>query len=129
HLGGWESSGPLGPAARSRETCPDKLIGRSCHTASEVWECAEAGLDYVTLSPVFESKSKSYPHVPVEESEVRGAAGAPVLVYTLGGVTPERILPVRSAGVFGVAVMGDICRSKRPGLKVEAFIAALDAVG
>lgn len=61
--------------------------------------------DYVTLSPVFDSISKTGYRSAFSLKEI-----APVIkgkrVVALGGVTPDRIPLLRDAGFFGAAMLG-----------------------
>jgi thiamine-phosphate pyrophosphorylase len=88
-----------------------RLVGRSCHDASELARAGHEGCDYVTLSPVFPTASKPG-YGPALGSgglaELIGSARSPV--YALGGVTPAGAAACRAAGAYGVAVMGALMR-------------------
>ena len=90
-----------------------KLVGRSCHDAGELARLTTE--DYVTLSPVFPSRSKPgyRPLGLAAFGELCRQAGRPVLA--LGGVeTPERAAACAAAGAAGVAVMGAVMRAADP---------------
>ncbi len=102
-----------------------RLVGRSCHDASEVR--AAAGCDWITLSPwcVSESKPGYGPAVGAERfAEL--VAGAPP-AFALGGIDPSQVAACRAAGAYGVAVMGAVMRADRPERVVADLLAGLDA--
>ena len=95
-------------AARARALMPPPfLIGRSVHSAREAVAAAdEGGLDYLIFGTVYESASKPgrAPSGIAGLSAVARATRLPVLA--IGGITPERIDEVISAGACGVAAIG-----------------------
>jgi thiamine monophosphate synthase len=98
------------------------LVGRSCHTESDVDAAVVEGCDYVTVSPVAESTSKpGYgPALGPTGLAHRCRPGLPV--YALGGVTPETVAAYVDAGAYGVAVMGPVMRDPTV---VEAYLKEL----
>ncbi len=100
-----------------------RLLGRSCHDAGEVTAADDA--DYVTVSPVFATRSKpGYGPVLGYDGLRRLAAGTGRAVYALGGVdSPERVAGCRAAGAAGVAVMGAVMRAADPAAVVAALLA------
>jgi len=86
------------------------VVGRSCHDSSDVDTALAEGCDYVTVSPVAETRSKP------GYGPALGAAGLGALIrpglpaYALGGVVPAAIRSYVEAGAYGVAVMGAIMR-------------------
>ena len=119
------------PAAHlsARFPVPDprpECVGRSVHAGEPI----DAGLDYITYSPIWATASKpGYgPAIGLEALAERIAA-SPVPVYALGGVTgPDRALAAREAGAAGVAVMGAVMRSDEPERVVASLRAALEPV-
>ena len=94
----------------------DALIGISCHDAEDLARAAEAGADYASLSPFFESASKPgyAPLSAPEQAEL--LAGARLPVIALGGIEgPEEVEACRRLGAAGLAVMGPLMRAERPG--------------
>ncbi|MDR3251888.1 MAG: thiamine phosphate synthase [Tannerella sp.] len=82
-------------------------ISRSCHTLDEVSACRD--LEYVFLSPIFDSISKAGYRKRFERELLVGAGREGTIdakVIALGGITKERIPEVRSYGFGGVAVIG-----------------------
>jgi thiamine-phosphate pyrophosphorylase len=85
------------PANAPRQTLPDLLVGRSCHTLEEVTHC---GADFVTFGPVFESPGKG---TPVGLTQLRAACSLGVPVYALGGISWENASDCMDAGAVGIA--------------------------
>ncbi|GLY96336.1 thiamine phosphate synthase [Actinoplanes sp. NBRC 103695] len=120
---------PLGGDAvhlAARDPLPSpgvSLIGRSCHSLSEIRGLSTE--DYVTLSPIFATDSKPGYGPPL------GAAGAGRLSggmrwLALGGVTTaEDVRSCLAAGADGVAVMGAVMTAPDPRAVAEALTSAL----
>lgn len=87
------NAGTLPPFA-VKESFPGLIVGYSAHSAQE---CLECGADYVTLSPIFNTK-KSYEVCPL------GVIPAPgPNVYALGGVNLDTVGALEGMGYEGVA--------------------------
>jgi hypothetical protein len=88
---------------------------RSCHDAASLARARVAGCDFALLSPVFPPGSKPLDARPCLGVEGFGrlarAAGLPVLA--LGGMSPERVGPLRAAGASGLAGIGAFFREGR----------------
>ncbi len=79
------------------------LVSRSCHSPEELR--ANAGLDYLFLSPVFNSISKAgYDAAFTAEQLAGGLIDA--RVYALGGVCPANFRTVAALGFGGGAMLG-----------------------
>jgi thiamine-phosphate pyrophosphorylase len=93
-------------AAKARASLGDTiLLGQSCHSIADIK--AAAGVDYVTLSPVFGSASKPGYGPALGPAGLASAAGAsrtPILA--LGGVTLSTLPLLKGTGISGVAIMG-----------------------
>ena len=105
----------------------DLAHGRSCHDEGEVVRAVAGGASYVTISPVATTSSKPGYGPPLGVGGVRRAAAVAgdVPVLALGGVTVEAVPELRSAGAYGVAVMGAVMRADDPAAVVSALLAAL----
>lgn len=101
------------------------LVGRSCHDEAELARLSTE--DYVTLSPVYVTASKPGYGPPLTPAGLeRLAAGSPVPVVALGGITTaEQVAACVRAGAAGVAVMGAVMRADDPAKAVAALLAAL----
>ncbi|RKR90107.1 thiamine-phosphate pyrophosphorylase [Micromonospora pisi] len=100
------------------------LVGRSCHDAAELLRLTTE--DYVTLSPVFPSRSKpgyGPPLRPVGLARLARRTSVPVLA--LGGVSDaEQVAACVVAGAAGVAVMGAVMGADDPTELVARLIRA-----
>jgi thiamine-phosphate pyrophosphorylase len=99
------------------------LIGVSTHSLEEAHAAAEAGADYITLSPVFltDSKPGYGPALGVDTlAEICRQLDVPVVA--LAGITPATAASCLDAGAAAIAVMGTIMRSERPGAVVRDFL-------
>ncbi len=85
-------------------------ISRSCHTLEEV-ELAKEYCSYVTLSPIFNSISKSGYSSKFSEESLKSAGERGVIdekVVALGGVSMENIGRVAEYGFGGAALLGAV---------------------
>lgn len=102
-------------------------VGVSAHSASAALKAARGGADYVTLSPVF--STRTHPEaVPVGIDPLRLAAersGLPVLA--LGGMTPPRARIARLVGAHGAAVISSLLFAWDETQTVRQFRAAVEA--
>jgi len=111
------------PAPANR---PAGLVGRSCHNAAELGRATAEGVDYATLSPVYESASKPGYGPALGIEGLRMLCGGALPVYALGGVdTAERAARCVGAGAAGVAVMGAVMRASDPAGLVAGLLDAL----
>jgi thiamine-phosphate pyrophosphorylase len=85
------------PASAPDQVPPGLLVGRSCHTIEEV---RAARADFVTLSPIFESRGKG-PVIGLNALRSACQQGPPV--YALGGITWENAESCIEAGAEGIA--------------------------
>lgn len=109
-LGGYHISA-------GRPGAPEDWDGRvsvSCHSLDEAREHLRDA-DYVFLSPIFDSISKSGYQSNFTPEQLASAelAGYGKKVFALGGVTPERMHEVQDYGFGGVAVLGGLWKSLR----------------
>ncbi len=99
------------------------LVGRSCHGLDEVRQAEIEGVDYVTISPVFETESKPGYGPPLGLGGLgRIVRQAHVPVYALGGIDLGRVAACRDAGAAGVAVQGAVARSPDPQETIAALL-------
>lgn len=84
------------------------LVSRSCHSLGELAVCRDA--DYMFLSPVFDSISKSGYASAFSDAQLRAAAGRQIgpRVYALGGVRPENFPLLKEYGFGGAALLGHV---------------------
>ena len=117
------------PTATIRRVMGTKtLIGVSAHSIDEAMQAVAEGANYLTASPMFETRSKPG-YGPALGGEGLGAitASVGVPVLALGGITADNAGDCVRAGAAGVAVMGAVMRSRTPGRIIADLIAALGA--
>lgn len=122
---GWR--GPSVAKARER-LGPSTLIGYSAHERVEARGDRTRGVDYYFFSPIFPTSSKP-DQPPTGTGPLRAfcQAAAPVPVFALGGITPERVSACRAAGAQGIAVLSGIMEVDTPGAATRAYLRALAA--
>jgi thiamine-phosphate pyrophosphorylase len=114
------------PVAEARAWLgPDALIGYSAHSAEEAGRVEQSGASYVTLSPIYLTKSK--PGVPGRGeswlAEATSKLGIPVLA--LGGLRPSRVSGALGAGAWGVAAVSALGAAADVEGAAREFTAAL----
>jgi thiamine-phosphate diphosphorylase len=103
------------------------LVGRSCHTRTEVRIAVEQHHDYITVSPVASTDSKpGYgPALGPEGLSQLVDVADDLPILALGGVTPDDVPRWLRVGARGVAVMGAVMGATDPGATVRSFLDAL----
>lgn len=100
-------------------------VGASAHSATEAVRAARSGAAYVTVSPVFQTRT--HPDAPpVGIDAIRLAAeraGVPVLA--LGGLTPPRARIARMVGAHGAAAISSLLFAWDLDRTVRQFLDAL----
>lgn len=81
------------------------ILSRSCHTLEEVRRYADT-VDYLFLSPVYDSISKTGYRAAFTLSELAASGLLGEKVMALGGVTPERLAELHKTGFGGAAMLG-----------------------
>lgn len=122
HLG--ERSLPL-DAARS-VLGEGAKIGLSTHDVPAVARAAREGANWVFVGTIFPTAShpgRAGLGCGALEAAVSVAAGVPVVA--IGGITPERVADVGSAGARSVAVLRGVWASPDPGEAVNRYLEAL----
>ncbi len=103
---------------RNITALPDGYNGfksRSCHSFEEVVRYKEE-YDYLFLSPIFDSISKSGYHSTFSDEELQRAAAEGIIdekVIALGGVTFDKIDYLKNLGFGGVAMIGGIYNTEK----------------
>jgi thiamine-phosphate pyrophosphorylase len=106
----------------------DGWVGRSCHDHNELGGATADGVDYVTVSPVYETSSKpGYGPALGTDGLRRLASGSTVPVYALAGVDADTAGACVAAGAYGVAVQGAVMGAPDPGDVVARTAAAVHA--
>jgi thiamine-phosphate pyrophosphorylase len=93
---------------------PDRLIGLSTHSPAQVDRAADVDVDYIGVGPVHATPTK--PGRPAVGLELVGyaAAHAAVPFFAIGGISPENVRSVRSAGAERIAVVRALTEAPDP---------------
>ena len=104
------------------------LYGRAAHDEVEVRRALADGVSYLVVGPVFPTGSKpGHPGAGLEALSRLATVAAPVPVFAIGGVTPERVGSVLAAGAHGVAVRSAILGARDPARAAHDLIRTLPA--
>ncbi len=90
------------------------LVSRSCHSIDELRQTT--GLDYVTLSPIYDSISKSGYLSRFEFDDLKAADLSGV--YALGGVTFARLEELKKLGFSGAAMLSEAWKTRMESLQL-----------
>ncbi len=109
---------------------PWQVAGTSNALAGEARASYEQGADYIAVGRMFPtgSKSNTRPAGPETLREVRGlvpADGPPVVA--IGGITPENVGEVASAGADGFCVIASVTQADDPRAAAETLLSAFAA--
>ncbi len=96
-------------------------IGASVHSAAGGARAAAEGADFLLAGTLF--ATTSHPGRPGSGTAWLGDLRIPAI--GIGGITPERVPEVRSAGAAGVAVLRAVWEAENPATSVRALLAAL----
>ncbi|MGN6872470.1 MAG: thiamine phosphate synthase [Solirubrobacteraceae bacterium] len=93
---------------------PDRLIGLSTHSPAQVDRAADLDVDYIGVGPVHATPTK--PGRPAVGVELVGYAAehASVPFFAIGGIAPENVAAVRSAGAKRIAVVRALTDASDP---------------
>lgn len=86
------------------------LIGCSTHHPDEVAAARDAGADYVTFGPVWDTPSKRAYGPPPGLKGLRRACASDLPVLALGGVRTDRLQDLADAGAAGFAAIRAFAR-------------------
>jgi thiamine-phosphate pyrophosphorylase len=104
----------------------DGLVGISTHNRKQFEEALNTSADYIAVGPVFATSSKANPDAVVGTEflrQVRPLTAKPIVA--IGGITLERASEVMEAGADSVAVISDILRAKKPGVRAQEYLKLL----
>jgi thiamine-phosphate pyrophosphorylase len=109
-------------AEARRRLGPAALIGLSAHSIADVEHAHVAGVDYVTLSPIFHSASKPGYGPPLGLDAIQRAAQIGIPVLALGGITASNAAATMNAGAAGVAIMGSAMAAEKPAATIDGIL-------
>ena len=111
HLG--QSDIPVDVARRLLP--PQVFIGWSVETPADVARAATLPVDYLGVSPVFATPTKTDTHTPWGLDGLRQVRAATALpLVAIGGIQASNAAEVMAAGADGLAVVSAICAAPDP---------------
>ena len=115
-------------AAPAVASAKPALYGRAAHDEVEVRRALADGVSYLVVGPVFPTGSKpGHPGAGLEVLSRLVTVAAPVPVFAIGGLTPDRVGSVLTAGAHGVAVRSAILGAPDPARAARELVESLSA--
>ena len=106
---------------------PDAVIGLSVETMDQVVEAEALDVDYLGVSPIFDTPTKTdtAPAWGLEGlAKLPGVTGKPLVA--IGGIAPRNAADVIRAGADGLAVVSAICAAPDARVAAQALRAAVE---
>jgi thiamine-phosphate pyrophosphorylase len=101
------------PPAAARRVVGDEVIGFSTHNRAQLSRAAEEPVEYVSLGPIFATKSKQNPDPVVGIDGLRKLRSLTTKpLAAIGGITPLNACDVIEAGANSVAIISGLFDSK-----------------
>jgi thiamine-phosphate pyrophosphorylase len=126
HLG--QDDMPVGTARRLLG--PGAVIGSSVHNLAELRQAAEEGASYVAFGPMYRTRTKLDTDKVKELHELSALCEASLLpVIAIGGIGPDQVPELLTAGAAGVAAVSAVCLDPEPLQATRAFVRALGERG
>jgi thiamine-phosphate pyrophosphorylase len=114
------------PADARRLLGQDRLVGVSCHSASDVERAIAGGADFATFGPIFDTPSKRAFGAPVGTERLAEAARLGLPLLGLGGVDLSNAAEVVDAGAWGVAAIRAWLEADDPSAVVRALLEVVE---
>lgn len=104
------------PVQDARRLLPAEVfIGWSVETLQDVQRATHLPVDYLGVSPVFATPTKTDTSAPWGLDGLRQVrAATPLPLVAIGGIDPDNALQVLQAGADGLAVVSAICSADDP---------------
>jgi thiamine-phosphate diphosphorylase len=111
-------------AGDARCFVPPLVIGASVHSQADARDAAQGGAHWLVAGHVFETES-----VPGDEGRGMSvieqlAAEHPLPIIAIGGVRPQHVAALCSAGAYGVAVIRGVWGASDAGAAVIDYLSA-----
>jgi thiamine-phosphate pyrophosphorylase len=108
---------------------PDRIVGLSTHSPSQIDAAGGVPVDYIGVGPVHATPTKpGRPAVGLEL--VRYAADhARLPWFAIGGISPANVVAVRGAGAERVAVVRALTEAREPARAARTLREAVSEVG
>ena len=113
-------------AAARRILGPAAILGATARTPEAGRRAVADGASYLGVGPAYSTSTKDGLPAPIGPAGIGAVAAAvDVPVIAIGGVTVDRVAPLRRVGASGVAVVGALSGAPDPASAAAAFVAAL----
>ncbi len=109
---------------------PGRIIGLSTHGVKEALEAETLGADYISLGPIFPTRTKKDAQAPRGLpllSEVRAAVRLPIVA--IGGITRENMMDVFKAGADSAAIISGILTERDIRSTVASIVSMIEGRG
>jgi thiamine-phosphate pyrophosphorylase len=101
-------------------------IAASVHSREDALSAEAEGADWIVFGPVYDTASKRQYGAPQGLAKLEAVTRAVrIPVVAIGGITPERVREVRTAGAHGVAAISAILAADSPARATRQFLDAL----
>ncbi|MFG1880682.1 thiamine phosphate synthase [Micromonospora sp. NPDC049102] len=124
--GGHVGANDLPVAAARHVLGATRVLGATAREPRTATEAVVAGATYLGVGPCHATSTKVGLPDPIGTVGIRDVADAvDVPVIAIGGVTADRVPALRTAGAYGVAVVGAICAAADPARATAELLRAL----
>lgn len=114
------------PAAARRVLGEDAIIGLSTHSSEQIATAQTAGVDYISVGPVWETPTKPGRPAVGLELVANAAANSGLPFFAIGGIDASNVGEVVGAGATRVVVVRAIRDAPDPAAVAAALKAAID---
>lgn len=115
----------LPPEDARRLMGPDAIVGLSVETREELLAAEHLDIDYVGLSPIFATPTKTDTHTPWGLDGLRWAKEhSPLTLVAIGGIHGSNAADVAAAGAHSLAVVSELCSAPDPEAAAKNLLAA-----
>jgi thiamine-phosphate diphosphorylase len=97
------------PVLEARKLLPNSIIGISTHNLNELRQANDLPVDYISVGPIFETKSKRNPDPVVGISLLKQARLiTPKPIVGIGGIQEKDIPTLINEGANGIALISEL---------------------
>lgn len=105
----------------------EKIIGLSVENVDQAKEANNLDVDYIGLSPVFSTQTKSDIAMPLELEGVREIASfSKHPMVAIGGINQQNAKAVSKAGADGIAVVSAVISSNNPQVAASELLKEIE---
>lgn len=116
----------LDPAEARRLLGADAILGLSTHSPEQLEAAQEAGADYISAGPVWETPTKHGRPAAGLQLVEHAARHSKLPFFAIGGIDPRTVAEVSAAGASRICVVRAIRDAADPRVAASALRAAVD---